>query len=145
MQAREHNTSRFDDARSAALRQLQGSGAGDEVMLITAARTPEVVVGFTRDHAAVEQALLQSVATDTSGDLSVALAFTESARQRSDLPTAVDVFTDIPRSQLPALWRDTVRVFQVGESDDNIGIESLQVFQGRFQDYHRASLVRHTA
>ena len=48
------NTSRFDDARNAALKQLRGLGADDEVMLITAARTPEVLVGFTRDHAAVE-------------------------------------------------------------------------------------------
>ena len=138
MQAREHNASRFDDARNEALKQLRGMGADDEVMLITAARTPEVVVGFTRDHAAVEKALLESVPTDTSGDLSVALAFTESARQRSDVPTAVDVFTDMPRSQLPAPVRDTVRVFQVGESDDNLAIEGLQIYQGRFQDYHGA-------
>jgi len=138
MQAREHNTSRFDDARNAALKQLRGLGAEDEVMLVTAARTPEVVVGFTRDHAAVETALLQSVATDTSGDLAVALAFTESARQRSDVPTAVDVFTDIPRSQLPAPFRESVRVFQVGESDDNLAIEGLQIYQGRFQDYRGA-------
>lgn len=138
MQAREHSASRFDDARSEALKQLRGMGADDEVMLITAARTPEVVVGFTRDHAAVEKALLESVPTDTSGDLSVALAFTETARQRSDVPTAVDVFTDIPRSQLPAPMRDTVRVFQVGESDDNLAIERLQIYQGRFQDYRGA-------
>jgi hypothetical protein len=138
MQAREQHSSRFEDARSAALQQLRGLGAADEVMLVTAARTPEVVVGFTRNHAAVETALLQRVPTDTSGDLAVALAFTESARQRGDIPTAVDVFTDIPRSQLPAPFRETVRVFQVGETDDNLAIEGLQIYQGRFQDYRGA-------
>ena len=138
MQARERSASRFEEARNQALKQLRGLDADDEVMLITAARNPEVMVGFTRDHAAVEKALLQSVPTDTSGDLAVALAFTESARQRSDLPTAVDVFTDIPRSQLPPSLRDTVRVFQVGESDDNLAIEGLQIYQGRFQDYRGA-------
>jgi Ca-activated chloride channel family protein len=138
MQAREHGTSRFEDARNQALKQLRSFGADDEVMLIAAARTPEVVVGFTRDHAAVETALLQSVPTDTSGDLAVALAFAESARQRSDVPTAVDVFTDIPRSQLPPTIRDGARVFQVGETDDNLAIEGLQISQGRFQDYRGA-------
>jgi hypothetical protein len=138
MQARERTRARFEDARNQALEELRALPADDEVMLITAARTPEVVVGFTRDHAAVEQALLQSVPTDTSGDLAVALAFAESARQRSDLPTTVDVFTDIPRSQLPPVLRNSVRVFQVGESDDNLAIEGLQVYQGRFQDYRGA-------
>jgi Ca-activated chloride channel family protein len=138
MQARERNSARFEDARSQALDELHALRAADEVMLITAARTPEVVVGFTRDHAAVQQALQRSVPTDTSGDLAVALAFADSARQRSDLPTAVDVFTDIPRSQLPPALRDSVRVFQVGESDDNLAIEGLQIYQGRFQDYRAA-------
>jgi len=138
MQARERNSTRFDDARNQALKELRALRADDEVMLITAARAPEVVVGFTRDHAAVEQALLQTVPADTSGDLAIALAFAETARQRSDLPTAVDVFTDIPRSQLPPALRDSVRVFQVGETDDNLAIEGLQIYQGRFQDYRGA-------
>ena len=138
MQARERSSARFDEARNQALNELHAVGADDEVMLIAAALTPEVVVGFTRDHAAVEQALRQSAPTDTSGDLAVALAFAETARQRSDLPTAVDVFTDIPRSQLPPALRDSVRVFQVGESDDNVAIEGLQIYQGRFQDYRGA-------
>lgn len=138
MQARERGTSRFEDARNQALQQLRNWSADDEVMLITAARTPDVVVGFTRDHAAVEKALGHSVPTDTGGDLAVALAFADSARQRSDVPTTVDVFTDNPRSQLPAPLRDGVRVFQVGESDDNLAIEGLQIYQGRFQDYRGA-------
>ena len=138
MQARERGASRFEDARNQALKELRGFGPDDEVMLITAARTPDVVVGFTRDHAVLEKALLQSAPTDASGDLAVALAFTDSARQRSDVPTSVDVFTDNPRSQLPPALRDSVRVFQVGESDDNLAIEGLQIYQGRFQDYHGA-------
>lgn len=138
MQARERAGSRFEEARNQALQQLRGLGADDEVMLIAAAHTPEVVVGFTRDHAAVENALTHSAPTDTGGDLAVALAFAESARQRSDVPTAVDVFTDVPRSQLSPPLRDTARVFQVGETDDNLAIEGLQIFQGRFQDYRGA-------
>ncbi len=138
MQARERGTSRFDDARAQALNELRRLRTDDEVMLMTAARTPVVVSGFTRDHAAVERAVQQAAPADTGGDLSVALAFAESARQRSDVPTAVDVFTDLPRSQLPPALRDRVRVFQVGETDDNLAIEGVQVFQGRFQDHRGA-------
>jgi von Willebrand factor type A domain/Aerotolerance regulator N-terminal len=138
MQAREQTQSRFEAARDQALNQLRGLSADDEVMLITAAHRPEVVVGFTRDHASIEKALRHSAPTDTGGNLAVALAFTESLRRRDDLPTSVDVFTDVARSQLPQPWRETVRVFQVGESDANLAIEGLQVYQGRFQDFHGA-------
>jgi hypothetical protein len=138
MQAREGRTTRFDEARAQALALLDTLASDAEVMLVTAAQSPEVVLNFTRDHAAVAHALEQLGATDTAGDVSLALAFADGARQRNDLPTEIDVFTDIPRSQLPAPMRDQATVFQVGESDDNLGIEALQVFQGRFQDYSRA-------
>ena len=107
-------------------------------MLIGAGHAPEVLANFTRDLTAIKQALQQATPADIGGDLALALAFAESARQRSDVPTAVEVFTDIPRSQLPAPMRDDVTVFQVGETDDNLGIEALQIHQGRFQDYTRA-------
>jgi VWA domain-containing protein/aerotolerance regulator-like protein len=138
MQAREGRGSRFEEARGQALKLLSSLDADDEVMLVSAGRTPEVLINFTRDHAAVSRLLEATAPTDAGGDLSVALAFVDGARQRSDVPTEVDVFTDIPASQLPPAERDQVTVFQVGESDDNIGIEALQIFQGRFQDYRSA-------
>lgn len=138
MQAREGRTSRFDEARAQALRLLRSLHTEDEVMLISTAPVPEVVVNFTRAHDVVMHAMEQAVPTDTGGDLALALMFADGARQRSDVPTEVDVFSDIPRSQLPPPVRDEVVVFQVGESDDNLGIEALQIFQGRFQDYRRA-------
>lgn len=138
MQTRERGGSRFDAARTQALRRLHDVHANDEVMLIGAARTPEVLVGFTRDHSAVERALHDAQPTDTGGDLTVGLAFAQSARQRSDVPTSVDVFTDLPRSALPEPLRPAVTVFQVGETDDNLAIEGVQIYQGRFQDYRGA-------
>jgi hypothetical protein len=138
MQAREARQSRFEQARAQTLEFLRGLQRDDEVMLITTAPGPEVLVNFTRDHTAVATALQQVAPTDTGCDLALALAFAESARQRSDTPTELDVFTDIPRRQLPQPARDHARVFQVGETDENMGIEALQVFQGPFQDFHRA-------
>jgi hypothetical protein len=138
MQAREGRSSRFAEAQADARRTLQRLRADDEVMLITAGRSPEVALGFTRDHAAVASALDHAVPVEAGGDLALALTFADGCRQRSDVPTELDVFTDLPRRELPVPLRDQVTVFQVGESDDNLGIESLQIFQGRFQDYHAA-------
>jgi hypothetical protein len=138
MQAREARQSRFEQVRAQALDLLRGLHGDQEVMLITTAPAPEVLVNFTRDHTAVATALQQVAPTDTGCDLALALAFAESARQRSDTPTELDVFTDVPRRQLPQPARDYARVFQVGETDENIGIEALQIFQGPFQDFHRA-------
>jgi hypothetical protein len=138
MQAREGRRTRFDEARDHALKLLRTLPGDAEVMLVSAAHAAEVLVNFTRDHDAVAQALERAAPTDTAGDLAVALASIDGARQRGDVPTQVEVFTDIPRRQLPEAMRDRVTVFQTGESDDNLGIEALQIFQGRFQDYRRA-------
>lgn len=138
MQAQEGRSTRFAQARTQALKLVDDLQPDEEIMLISAGHTPEVLSNFTHDTAAIKQALQQAAPTDVGGDLSLALAFAESARQRSDVPAAVSVFTDIPRSQLPAPMRDDVTVFQVGENDNNLGIEALQIYQGRFQDYTRA-------
>ena len=138
MQAREGGHPRFDEARDQALKFLHALPDDAEVMLVSAGHAPEVLANFTRDHHAIAQALEVAVPTDTAGDLTVALASIDSARQRADVPTQVEVFTDIPLWQLPEALRDRVSVFQSGESDDNLGIEALQIFQGRFQDYRSA-------
>ncbi|HVM96761.1 MAG TPA: BatA and WFA domain-containing protein [Candidatus Acidoferrales bacterium] len=140
MQTREARGTRLEQARAQALQRLDRLAPGEEVMLITAGATPEIAVGYTRDRERVTRALERIRAVDSGGDLSLSLAFALNALQRSDMPALVETFTDIPRNQLPPAVRDQVAVFQVGESDDNLGIESLQVFQGRFQDFHNASV-----
>jgi hypothetical protein len=138
MQARDGLSTRFEQARAQALKRLGDLQADEEVMLIGAGHAPEVLVNFTRDVQDIKQALQQATPNDIGGDLALTLAFAESARQRNDVAAEVEVFTDIPSSALPAPMRDAVTVFQVGETDDNLGIEALQIYQGRFQDYTKA-------
>jgi len=121
-----------------ALERLHTMPDDDEVMLLTTAPAPDVLLNFTRDHRAVADALQRLAPTDAGGDVSLALDFVRDTLERSDVPATLDVFTDAPRSQLPARAQSHARVFQVGETDDNIGIEALQIFQGRFQDYRGA-------
>lgn len=134
MQARENGVSRWETALALVRRDIDALPDGTEIMLIAAADAPQVALPFTRDRAAVHEAIARLEPVDTGGDLTVALAHANSARARSDLPVRVNVYTDRPAAELPAAVRAQVRIEQVGASDDNLAIEALQVFQGRFQD-----------
>lgn len=138
MQALEGRSSRFEQARAKALEFVAGLRPLDEVMLVEAGKNPNVAVGFTRDRDQVDDALLRSAPTDAAGDVTLAVEFAEAFRMRSEVPAQLVVFTDRPAEDLPASVSDRVRFFQFGETDDNVGIEALQVFQGRFQDYRKA-------
>jgi von Willebrand factor type A domain/Aerotolerance regulator N-terminal len=137
MQAREGRTTRFEEARAALRRRLGTLPTGDEAMLITAAAHPQVVAVFTRDLASLDHLLDGLKPTDTGTNLELALAVAAGARQRTDATADVQVFSDIPPSQLPQHWQSGgqgVSFFQFGETDANLAITGLQILQGRFQD-----------
>lgn len=143
MQAREGSTTRFDQARRALRQRVDALPSGDQAMLMTAAARPDVVVDFTRDHAQLLRALEEVDPTDSGTELDLALAVADGARQRVDAGTEVQLFTDVPASQLPARWRDEAErgdlsVLQFGGSDANLAITGLQIFQGRFQEARAA-------
>ncbi|MFN8625006.1 MAG: VWA domain-containing protein [Candidatus Binatia bacterium] len=135
MQTREAQHTRFEAARAHALEELHSVHEDEEVMLLTTAPAPAVLLNFTRDHHAVAAALERLAPTDAGGDAALALDFANAVLQRTDIPMELDVFTD---SALPARAPPRARVFQTGATDENIGIEGLQIFQGRFQDYRGA-------
>jgi len=138
MQAREGRETRFDTARRTLRERLAALPADDEVMLIAATQQPNVVVAPTTDHAAALRELAALQATDTRANLDAALAVARRAAARGDRATSVELYTDMPRERLSPDWRDEVSLFPVGETDDNLAIEGVQVFQGRFEDPHDA-------
>ena len=138
MQAREGRDSRFDLARAAVRKRIGALGADDEAMLIGAAHHPQVTAAFTRDHAEVLRRLADMQPVDARANLDAALAIATRAAELPDRPATVELFTDTPREELDEQWRDRIAVFQIGETDDNLAIEGLQVAQGRFQDYRDA-------
>jgi hypothetical protein len=138
MQAREGRSTRFELARDAVRAQLDGLGADDEVMLIGAAHHPLVVAPFTHDRADVARRLAALEPVDTRANLDAALAIATRAAEQPARPAAVELFTDTPLDQLGAQWRGRIGLVEIGETDDNLAIEGLQVTQGRFQDYRDA-------
>ncbi len=138
MQAREGRTTRFEAARTELRHRLEALPVADEVMLITAAARPETIADFTRDRSTLLRALEDTVPTDTGTELELALAVAAGARQRTDALTDVVVFSDQSASHLSPRWRDEATLVPFGESDANLAITGLQIFQGRFQDARAA-------
>lgn len=134
MQAREGPDTRFDLARRALRERIAELHAEDELMLVAAGPQPAVAVAPTADH---DEALRQLAAlepTDTHANLDAALATAQRAAGRGDRTTRVELFTDTPVTRLAPGWQRSVSVFPVGETDDNLSIDGIQVFQGRFDD-----------
>ena len=137
MQAQEGRQSRFEEARGELHRRLAALTEDDDAMLIVAANRPHVAAAFATDRAALLTALADVQPVDTAANLNLALAMAHQAAARTDVPVRIEVFTDTPPSKLNPEWSERLGVFQVGETDDNLAIESLQIFQGRFQDYRQ--------
>lgn len=134
MQAREGVESRFETARRALRDRIAGLPADDEVMLIAAGPQPAVPLAPTTDRAAALRQLDAIEPTDTHANLDAALTVAERAATRGDRTTRIELFTDTPLDRLAPAWRRTVSVIPVGETDDNLSIDGVQVFQGRFED-----------
>jgi hypothetical protein len=138
MQAHEGRVTRFDLARDALRKRIATLGSDDEVMLIGAGHHPAVAAAFTRDHADVLRNIAALQPVDTRANLDAALAIAARAAELPEHPASIELFTDTPREQLGPQWRDRIGISQIGETDDNLAIEGLQIAQGRFQDYRDA-------
>jgi hypothetical protein len=138
MQTREARRTRFEDARDLALAELDRFGASDEVMIVSAAARPEVVVDFNADRAALRDALRRLEPVDTGTNIATAVALALHAREGDPERTDISLFTDMPASAIEAQDRPLVRRFAVGETSNNLAITSMQVFQGPFEDPRRA-------
>lgn len=138
MQAHEGPDTRFALAKRALRDRIAALAADDEVMLIAAGSQPAVVVPPTTDHAEALRRLVALEPTDTRADLDAALAAAQRAAAGADRTTRVALFTDTPFERLSPPWRRDVSVFPVGETDDNLAIDGIQIYQSRFDDPHAA-------
>ena len=150
MQARENGVRRFDLALDQAKEVLHALAPRDEVMLIGIAARPKVVSGFTTDHRLVLHRLesLRPQDTGTQLELGVELALVQ--RDRAGRQAQVHVFTDVPSNRLSLSERQqqALTYHRVGETDDNMALASVHVYQNPFQDYSQAQayiLVRNYA
>jgi len=128
MQTREDDGTRFAEARGRALARVGEAAADDEVMILTAATRPRVVLDWSRDRARVRASLEALAPTDAPTDLAPALELARAIA--ADRPGAsIAVFTDLPpeASGLTPEARAALDYVQLGRSDDNVGIAGITV------------------
>lgn len=134
MQAHEGPVTRFELARRGVRDRIAALGPDDEVMLITAGPQPAVILPPTTDHAEALRQLAALAPTDARANLDAALAAAQRGAARADRTTSVTLFTDTPVDRLSPAWRRSVSVLPVGETDDNLSIDGIQIYQSRFDD-----------
>ena len=134
MQAVEGGERRFDQARRRASDLLSGLDRNTEVMMITVAAHPRVVVAFTRDRSLLARALETLEPEDGPTHLSLGIQLAHSAAGAG--PLEIDVFTDLPSDAVgfaPSAG-ERLRYFRFGRTDDNVALAALRVYQNPFQE-----------
>lgn len=130
MQAADKATTRFDSAKQAAQRVLDGVREQDQVAILTAGTRPEVVLGMGNHVPSLRRAINDLLPFDTPANLGSAV---ELANQLlGDAPNGqVIVFTDqdTPKSTNPdnrAKETNTVEYRAFGANTSNVGITQFQ-------------------
>jgi Ca-activated chloride channel family protein len=78
MQATDVSPSRFEAARSEISNLIDGLGPGDQLSLITMAKTPQVLIAFSSDKSQLTSALQSAKVTNQDADLEQALSLATS-------------------------------------------------------------------
>ena len=128
MKATDTAGNRFLAARDDARRAVAELKAWQEAMLMEASSQPRVLVPFTDDHRALEDALAALQPTDRSGDMEAAI------EMAGDLvgdgpPAEIRLFTDaaFPPIAQPSSEATSLKWHRVGRGSDNVGITKLEV------------------
>lgn len=125
----EEKGTRFDTAKSMA-DELLGQFQGQDVVLIEARREPTVLIQGDKASAqkAIEELTLSYEKTDLNQALSLATTFTSTENK-----AAIHIFSDqLGADQVLTNWKGPLYVHNIGETSDNVSIESFGV--ARFED-----------
>lgn len=134
MQATDVAPSRFEAARSDITNLIDGLGPGDQLSLITMAKTPQVLIAFSSDKNQLTSALQQAKVTNQDADLEQALSLATSlAAGHTDAQILVigDGHVLSPDQTLVSSF--PVRYLQIGTDAPNAALLALasQTIQGK--------------
>ncbi len=136
MQTVEENETRFDMARSQALKMIGKLGQSDKMMVISSNYSSRVVSDFTNDKARLNKAITDLMPKDTGTNLdegvSLGVSFLKNA-ERGEMY----VLTDRSASSInfTNLKSGNIKFITFGEESANVAITSLNVYQDMFKDY----------
>ena len=136
MQTVEDNETRFDKARTQALKMIGKLGQEDKMMIISSNYSSRVVSDFTDDKAKLNKTITDLLPKDTGTNLdegvSLGVSFLKNA-ERGEMY----VLTDRSASSInfTNLKSGNIKFITFGEASDNVAITSLDVYQDMFKDY----------
>jgi len=142
MGATDIHPTRLDAAVGAALNLVAELDPTDEVMLIAAGPSTDVLVPFTHDHGLLQRALHALAPTEAEGELRESVQLGASlARARPGIE--IVVFSDGGGESLAELDAGGValRMERIGVSADNCGIVSLDLRRSPVSDLERQLFV----
>ena len=131
MQSTDESPSRFEKARSEALKWVDGLRDNDEMLVLLAGANTEVRQSATRNKPALRRAIETSQVADSTTRLTEALKLADVlTRDRDKRDNAeVHLFSDGAVSELEALQNKGMRLIyhKVGQRGNNAGITTLDV------------------
>ncbi|MCR4289799.1 MAG: VWA domain-containing protein [Candidatus Scalindua sp.] len=136
MQTVEGNETRFDQARSQALKMIGKLGQWDKMMVISSNYSSTVVCDFTNDKAKLNKTINDLMPKDTGTNLdegvSLGVSFLKNA-ERGEMY----VLTDRSASSInfTNLKSGNIKFITFGKESANVAITSLDVYQDMFKDY----------
>ena len=136
MQTVEDNETRFDKARTQALKMIGKLGQEEKMMIISSNYSSRVVSDFTDDKAKLNKTITDLLPKDTGTNLdegvSLGVSFLKNA-ERGEMY----VLTDRSASSInfTNLKSGNIKFITFGEASDNVAITSLDVYQDMFKDY----------
>jgi len=136
MQTVEDNETRFDKARTQALKMIGKLGQEDKMMIISSNYSSRVVSDFTDDKGKLNKTITGLMPKDTGTNLdegvSLGVSFLKNA-ERGEMY----VLTDRSASSInfTNLKSGNIKFITFGEDSANVAITSFDVYQDMFKDY----------
>ncbi|ODS32841.1 MAG: hypothetical protein SCARUB_02047 [Candidatus Scalindua rubra] len=136
MQTSENNGSRFDQAKSQALKMVSKMNQWDKMMVISAYSSSKIVCNFTDDKSELNKIVSGLRPKDTGTNLeegvSLGISFLKNA-ERGEMYVLTD---QSPSSvNFAELKSSNIKFIRYGEKSSNVAIASLDVYQDMFKDY----------
>src|SRR5215470_15999154 len=140
MQATDETPSRFEKARSEALKWVDSLAGSDQMVILQAGANTEVKQSATSDKAALRRAIQACVCSDGPTRLGPALRMAESL-VRDQRNAEIHLFTDGAVPELSEFDNKALPPFYhpVGKNSNNLGITALDV-KAHPEDPHRRAI-----
>jgi len=136
MQTSEDDGSRFDQAKSQALKMISNLNQWDKIMVISASSSAEIISELTDDkhklNKAINKLRPKDTGTNLEESLSLGISFLKNV-ERGEM----HVLTDQSPSSISftKLKAENIKFIRYGKNFANVAITSFDVYQDMFKDY----------